>query len=149
MSDAFGHAPRGGWAPLVSELHVEDLERSLAFWCGVLGFTIAYRRPAERFVYLERPEGGQIMLCQRNGRWETGPLEPPFGRGAMFQIYVSDLGAIEARIATQGWPIHTGPREVWRRTGDTESGQREIFVQDPDGYLLMIAANIGTRIPAA
>ena len=149
MSDAFGQAPRGGWAPLVSELHVEDLERSLTFWCGVLGFTVAYRRPVELFVYLERPEGGQIMLCQRNGRWETAPLEAPFGRGAMFQIYVRDLDAIEARIAAHGWPIHTGAREIWRRTGDTESGQREIFVQDPDGYLLMIAANIGTRIPAA
>jgi hypothetical protein len=29
-----------------------------------------------------------------------------------------------------------------------ESGQREVFVQDPDGYLVMVAQNIGTRAPA-
>ena len=57
---------------MVAELHVNKLEDSLEFWCGLLGFEVAYRRPAEKFVYLERPEGAQIMLCQRHGRFETG-----------------------------------------------------------------------------
>ncbi len=49
------------------------------------------------------------------------------------------------RIAAAAWPIYLGPREVWRRTGNQDSGQREVFVQDPDGYLLMLANAIGTR----
>jgi catechol 2,3-dioxygenase-like lactoylglutathione lyase family enzyme len=137
--------PKAGWAKIVTELHVADLDVSLAFWTDVIGFEIAYRRVEEKFVYLEHPEGQQIMFCQRHGRFETGPMQYPLGQGAMFQIYLRDIGPILADLAAQKWPIYLGPREVWRETGDRESGQREVFVQDPDGYLLMLAQNIGER----
>ncbi|GAB4191397.1 MAG: VOC family protein [Thalassobaculales bacterium] len=140
-----GRPPRTGWAPMVAELHVLDLEASLAFWTGLLGFAVAYRRREEKFAYLERPEGGQIMLCQRHGRFETGPLDPPLGRGAMFQVYIEGLQPVLDRLAAAGWPLYLGPREVWRRTGDREGGQREVFVQDPDGYLVMAAESLGSR----
>jgi len=145
MADEFGAMPRHGFARMVPELHVNELERSLAFWRDVVGFAVAYRRPAEGFVYLERPEGAQVMLCQRHGRYETGPMERPLGQGAMFQVYVDDLAAVLTAISVAGWPVYQGPREVWRRTGTQESGMREVFVQDPDGYLLMVAQNIGRR----
>jgi catechol 2,3-dioxygenase-like lactoylglutathione lyase family enzyme len=134
---------------MVPELHVTDLATSLAFWCDILGFAIAYQRPAEHFVYLERAEGAQVMLCQRNGRFETGPMQPPLGQGAMFQVYVDTIDPMLAALTAAGWPIYLGPREVWRRTGDQESGQREVFVQDPDGYLLMLANSIGRRVVAS
>jgi catechol 2,3-dioxygenase-like lactoylglutathione lyase family enzyme len=137
--------PKTGWAKMVAELHVTDLEASLTFWRDILGFDIAYERGAEKFVCLEHPEGQQIMLCQRHGRFETGSMQYPLGRGAMFQIYLRDISLILAKLAAQQWPIYLGPREVWRETGDRESGQREVFVQDPDGYLLMLAQNIGER----
>ena len=43
--------------------------------------------------------------------------------------------------------IHAHPELGFteERTGDRESGQREVFVQDPDGYLLMLAHSIGER----
>ncbi|HTV44113.1 MAG TPA: VOC family protein [Stellaceae bacterium] len=137
--------PKTGWAKMVAELHVVDLEISLAFWKDIIGFEIAFSREEEKFVYLEHPEGQQIMLCQRHGRFETGPMQPPLGQGAMFQIYFEDASAILDKLASENWPVYLGPREVWRRTGDRESGQREVFVQDPDGYLLMLAQNIGER----
>jgi hypothetical protein len=34
---------------------------------------------------------------------------------------------------------------VWREVGDRQAGQREIFVLDPDGYLVMIAHHLGER----
>lgn len=145
MSDLHGAPPRHGWARMVPELHVTDLARSLAFWRDIAGFAIAYQRAAEGFVYLERPDGAQVMLCQRHGRFETGPMQHPLGQGAMFQAYVDDLAPVLAAIATVEWPIYLGPREIWRQTGNVESGQREVFVQDPDGYLLMIAQEIGQR----
>jgi len=138
--------PRTGWAKIVTELHVTDLEVSLAFWKDILGFEIAYRREEEKFVYLEHPEGQQIMLCQRHGRFETGPMQLPLGQGAMFQIYFQEIGSILANLAHQNWPIYLGSREVWRKTGDRESGQQEVFVQDPDGYPLMLAQSIGARV---
>ena len=144
-----GAPPRTGWAALVAEILVSDIEASLSFWRDVLGFEIAYQRAEERFAYLERADGAQIMLHQRGGVWETGPLEPPFGRGVMFQIYVESLAPLLQRVRTARHPIHTGPREVWRRHGDREGGQREVFVLDPDGYLIMLAERLGHRPLAA
>jgi len=34
---------------------------------------------------------------------------------------------------------------VWLSVGDREAGQREIFVLDPDGYLVMVADDLGER----
>ena len=140
-----GAPPRGGWAKLVCELLVEDLIVSRAFWQGVLGFEVAYQRPQQGFVYLERPDGAQIMLCRRSGAWETGPFERPYGRGVMFQVYVDGLPEIAEALTRSGHPLVAGPREVWRRWGDREGGKREIVVQDPDGYLVMLAEDLGER----
>lgn len=63
----------------------------------------------------------------------------------MFQIYFGSIEPVLSALRVSNWPIYLGPREVWRRTGDCESGQREVFLQDPDGYLLMVADNIGWR----
>lgn len=145
MSDDYGTPPRGGVARMITELHVNNLEASLAFWRDILGFEIAFQRPDERFVYLEHPEGQQIMLCQRHGRFETGPLNQPLGQGAMFQIYLQEIGPVLDRLQARDWPLYLGPRDIWRRVGQEEHGQREVFVQDPDGYLLMLAEEIGQR----
>jgi catechol 2,3-dioxygenase-like lactoylglutathione lyase family enzyme len=140
-----GAPPKSGWAKLVPELLASDLAESLGFWRDLLGFAIAYQRPEEAFVYLERPEGAQIMLSQRCGKWETAPLDRPFGRGAMFQVYVASLDAVQRSLEAADWPLYAGPREVWREVGDRQVGQREIFVLDPDGYLVMVAQDLGER----
>lgn len=145
MTENNGAPPKTGWARLVCELLVEDFGKSLKFWTGPLGFDVAYNRPEQPFAYLERPEGAQIMLCQRSGNWETAALKHPLGRGVMFQIGVDDLAAVEKALAAAGWPLYASPREVWREVGDRESGSREIFVQDPDGYLVMLAEDLGER----
>jgi len=145
MTTDYGTPPKTGWAKLVSELLVEDVKASLHFWTELLGFDVAYQRPEEDFAYLERREGAQIMLKQRWGTWETGAMEQPYGRGVMFQIYVDHISDIQTRLASVDWPLYAGPREVWRRHGDREGGQREIFVQDPDGYLIMFAEDLGER----
>jgi catechol 2,3-dioxygenase-like lactoylglutathione lyase family enzyme len=134
------------WASLMPEIMVSDFDRSLAFWTGVLGFAAAYDRPAQKFVYLERPEGGQMMLYQRDGAWETGPLAPPYGRGVVLQVYVADLAPVEAAVRAAGLAFYEEPRERWRDWGDREGGQREFLVQDPDGYLVMVAERIGERL---
>jgi catechol 2,3-dioxygenase-like lactoylglutathione lyase family enzyme len=104
-----------------------------------------YRRLEEAFAYLERPEGAQIMLSQRSGEWETAALDRPYGRGAMFQVYVAGIEPVAHSLEAAGWPLYAGPREVWREVGDRQAGQREIFVLDPDGYLVMVADNPGER----
>jgi catechol 2,3-dioxygenase-like lactoylglutathione lyase family enzyme len=146
MAIDYGYPPKGGFAKLVSELLVEDLRESLYFWRDVLGFQIAYQRPEQKFAYLESPDGAQIMLCERSeGRWETGAMEKPYGRGVLFQIYISSIDPIMDRLKDLRVPIYAGPREVWRRYGDREGGKREVIVLDPNGYLVMLAEDLGER----
>jgi len=87
----------------------------------------------------------QVMLCERNGRWELGEMQRPFGRGIHFQMMVDRLTPILDHLATANWPLFEGPQEIWYRTGDTEGGQREILVQDPDGYLFRFTESLGQR----
>jgi hypothetical protein len=71
-----GAPPKSGWAKLIPELLASDLAESLGFWRDLLGFAIAYQRPEEAFVYLERPEGAQIMLSQRLREMGDGTARP-------------------------------------------------------------------------
>jgi catechol 2,3-dioxygenase-like lactoylglutathione lyase family enzyme len=144
LSPGHGRAPTGGFAPLTPELGVTDIAASLAFWCGLLGFTVAFDRPAARFAYLER-EGAQIMLCECNGRWEPGEMQRPFGRGINLQITVGRVAPVLDALQAAGWPLYEAPADTWYRAGESEVGQREFLVQDPDGYLVRLAESLGRR----
>jgi hypothetical protein len=85
------------------------------------------------------------MIYERDGDWETGLIEAPYGRGAIVQVYVADVAAVAAAVAGAGHPFYVAPREKWRDWGDRLGGQREFLVQDPDGFLVMVAERIGTR----
>ena len=145
-SPSSGQPPEGGFSAMTPELTVQDIDASLRFWCDLLGFVVAYDRPAARFAYLARGSA-HIMLRQRNGRWDTGVLERPYGRGVNFQITVDNLGPILTALDAVRWPLFEEPSEAWYRTGSVEGGQRECLVQDPDGYLVRLAENLGQRQP--
>jgi len=145
LSSGTGNLPKGGFNALVPELDVTDIEESLRFWCGLLGFEVAYDRPQAKFAYLQR-EGAQVMLCQINRNWEVGPLERPFGRGINFQIAASAIDPIVSALKSAGWPLYREPYEACYRLGDSiESRSREFLVQDPDGYLIRFAQSMGRR----
>lgn len=144
VTEQNGTVPAGGFSVLVPEFDVFDLQQSLAFWCGGLGFRVAYERPEQGFVYLER-EGAQVMLTVITGEWQTGPLDYPLGRGINFEIGVSQIGPILDGLQRIAWPLFVPPREKWRVTGDQESGNREFLVQDPNGYLLRFSESLGIR----
>jgi catechol 2,3-dioxygenase-like lactoylglutathione lyase family enzyme len=147
MTHPDGQAP-DRWAPLVPELGVRDLARSLAFWRDLLGFRLVYGRPEEGFAYLEL-EGLQVMLEELGpGSWVTGELAPPLGRGLNLQMEVSRLGPLLGRLAAAGWPLWRPPEERWYRAGAVEHGQRQVLVQDPDGYLLRFCEALGERAAA-
>lgn len=138
-------APPAPWSPLIAEMMVSDFPRARAFWTDVLGFRPAFERPAQKLACLVHPDGAQVMVYERDGDWETGPMEPPFGRGAVVQVFVADVMAVAARVTAAGLPFYVAPREKWRDWGDRLGGQREFLVQDPDGYLVMVAERIGER----
>lgn len=133
------------WAPLAPELYVQDLARSLHFWCALLGFRTLYSRSEVGFAYLER-ERAQVMLEQlASDSWSVGDLAKPFGRGINLQIAASSIQPMLERLSSANWPLFRQPAERWYRTGNVESGQRQFLVQDPDGYLLRFAEGLGER----
>ena len=84
------------------------------------------------------------MLSERNGEWETGVMEHPFGRGINFQIFVSEIAPIVKALAAVDYPLMKAPWESWYRKDDEKVGQREFLVQDPDGYVLRFAERLWT-----
>ena len=129
------------------ELLVSDLEASLGFWVGILGFKVRYDRTEERFTYLRRDDC-DVMLEEMRGaarQWISGPIEKPFGRGVNLQIEGNDWSRQLANLREEEWPLYLEPEDRWYRMGDEEVGQRQFLVQDPDGYLLRLCQPIGKR----
>ena len=131
---------------LVPELAVTDYEASRRFWCDLVGFSLRYERPEEGFGYLVLGNA-HLMLDQINqGRtWATGMLEAPLGRGINLEIQVAPLDAAWERLTQAQWPIFVEPEEKWYRAGDVEIGVLQFLIQDPDGYLVRLQAEIGER----
>ena len=133
--------------PVVPELDVADLDRSLRFYVEILEFDCRFQRPEERFAYLTRGPV-HLMLEQADGpgrRFRTAPLDYPFGRGINLQIEVPDVDALYARTVEAGAVVHVRLEERWYRQGDEEAGNRQFVVVDPDGYLLRFFSALGRR----
>jgi len=69
----------------------------------VLGFRIACSHPDQSFVCPEHPDGAQRIMYPRDGAWEMGAMERPFGRGVVFQVCVSDVDAIVRAASANSW----------------------------------------------
>lgn len=130
---------------MVPELSVSNFERSLAFYVDVLGFSIRIRRENPDFVYLEQ-EHVQMMLEQISDEgWITGELEAPLGRGVNFQVELSDLEPLVKRLQTHKVSLFREMKETWYDIGEKLSGERELLLQDPDGYLLRFTQHLGEK----
>ena len=141
------------FAPLIPELYVTDLARSLNFYVDRLGFSVAYARPDEGFAFLELG-GAQLMLEQtdslepssaqdyENGRWRTGRLEPPLGRGVNFEIAVTSVEALAARLREADYSLLLEPQEKTYRVGKQVKRVKRFLVADPDGYLLRFSETL-------
>ena len=76
---------------------------------------------------------------------QTGPMEYPRGQGVNFSIVTSNLEGIASALTEKGYPLRIPIRDQWHRQDDMEHGERQLWVMDPDGYLLRFFESIGTR----
>ena len=129
---------------LIPELSVSNFEKSLKFYVGVLGFKIEYKRGESKFAMLSL-QGSQIMIEEVNNNWITGKLEQPFGRGINFQIEVDKIQPILDNLKNNNYPIFVEPKESWYRQDNQLLGNKEFLIQDPDGYLLRFAEDLGIK----
>lgn len=112
---------------MVPFVHVDDVERSIAFY-QQLGFTVT-----SVYRYRERPvwaalesEGAELMVTL-----DGDPIDPA-GQGVLFYLYAHNLAALRAQLIASG--IDAGEIE------DGAPGpSQEMSVTDPDGYRLMVA----------
>lgn len=132
------------WQKMVPELYVSNFSVSLEFYTNVLGFRVLYTRYDPEFVYLEQ-EALQLMLLQTGKIWLGEPLEPPYGRGVNLQMEVTDVQPIYERLVEHGVTMQRELKDVWRETGEVQTGSREFYVQDPDGYLLRFCQPLGDK----
>ncbi|MFP7723620.1 bleomycin resistance protein [Lysobacter sp. A3-1-A15] len=133
------------WNALVPELTVDQIEVSLRFYTTA-GFSVRFQRDAPPFAYLELGQA-QLMLEQQHERgWNVTPLDRPLGRGINLQIEVPDANAVRSALVATGVTIFREVKDTWYSvTPNVQKGQRELLVQDPDGYLLRFAQHLGSR----
>lgn len=136
---------------LVPELYCSNIDKSLDFYCRLLGFNVAYDRPEERFAFLEL-SGVEIMLdeiiseeAENKQSWITGKLEKPYGRGINLEFQVDSADAIYTSLQAADWPIFLPIHDAWYRRGNVELGNRQFLVLDPDGYQLRPYMSLGVR----
>lgn len=129
---------------LIPELAVHDLDVSLRFYLDVIGFEMVYSRPEEGFAFLQLSDS-QLMLDQIDlGRtWRTASFDHPLGRGVNFQIRVDGVQTVTDRLAAAGLEPYMATETKWYRVGDEQQGQRQVLIQDPDGYLLRLFETLG------
>jgi uncharacterized glyoxalase superfamily protein PhnB len=119
--------PKQRVSGLVPFVHVEDVERTIAYY-DHLGFILAsvykYR---ERPVWAElRSEGAVLMVST------DGDSIDPAGQGVLFYLYSDNLAALREQLLADG--IHVG--EI---VDGTPGPPQEMRLTDPDGYVVMVA----------
>jgi catechol 2,3-dioxygenase-like lactoylglutathione lyase family enzyme len=136
------------FSDLIPELSVSDWQRSVAFYCGMLGFACVYDRPEEGFAFLRR--GSAQLMLDQIGQGRTfnnghGPETPPFGRGVNLQIAVESVAPILSTLQENDWPLFLPLEDRWYRRDAVLLGNRQFVVADPDGYLLRFYEDLGSR----
>ena len=122
---------------LESSLYVADLDRSEAFYRGVLGFECLLRD--DRMCGLAVPGGSVLLLFRRGGSVHPSPVPggiiPPHDGGGTqhlaFAIPLAELAAWEAHLLAAGVPIES---RVVQSFGGTS-----LYFRDPDGHSVEVA----------
>ncbi len=119
------------WNPLVPELTVADIERSLRFYAAA-GFSVRFRRTDPAFAYLELGQA-QLMLEQEYAEgWNVAPLERPLGRGVNFQIEVPNAEVVLTALQSLGFQTFLGISDAWYPVSvSQQEGQREFLFAGP------------------
>ena len=114
-------------------MHVENLERALAFFTDILGFEIPFR--VANYAYVHRETVGFRILEQK------GPDgAPPGNRRFAYYVDVRDVDGPYAELKPR---LDTLPAGDVYGPVNQSYGQRELLVLAPDGNLLAFGQAIG------
>jgi catechol 2,3-dioxygenase-like lactoylglutathione lyase family enzyme len=115
-------------------VHVADVDRSVAFY-ELLGFELLHEfAPDGRRVwaFLERGDA-RLMVAEADA-----PVDPA-AQAVLFYLYTRDVDGLRAHLVSSG--VAAGPV-----TSGGPGPDRQMRVDDPDGYCLMVAEIEGERV---
>ena len=116
-------------------LTVGDIEASLAYYEGVLGFTVVERWENEGKLLGASIAAGDVMLMLGQDDWAQGRDRQ---KGAGFRLYCTteqDVDELAAAIKARGGELaHEPTDQPW--------GARDFSVVDPDGFKISISYQI-------
>ena len=127
---------------------VDDMDRSLAFYCDGLGLKVevdwildapyvkellGIAFDAIRGVFLCIPEGGSVELLEYRGIERMAAASRPCDPGAgHLCLYVDDVAAVHRRLTELGFRARSvGVVDI---TAGPNAGARSVYIADPDGY---------------
>ena len=116
-------------------MHVDNLERAVAFFTEILGFETRFR--ANNYAYVHRETTGFRILEQRGADGA-----PPGNRRFGYYIDVRDVDGLYAELRPK---LDTLPKGDVYGPVDQTYGQRELLVLAPDGNLLAFGQAIDAR----
>ena len=117
---------------LAASLTVSDLQRSLAWYRDVVGFTVdrKFEREGRLAAVALKAGAVELLLGQDDGARGEGRVK---GEGFSLQITTTqDVDALAKRIQDRGGLLTNEPADVW--------GARVFRMQDPDGFRLTISS---------
>jgi len=113
-------------------MHVEDLEKALAFFNDILGFETQWRMA--NYAYVHRETAGFRIMEQK------GPEgAPPGNRRFAYYIDVYDVDALYAELKPK---LDTLPKGDVHGPANKAYWQRELLVLAPDGNLIAFGQKI-------
>lgn len=112
---------------VVPLLFVEDIQRSVEFYCGALGFDLIQKWEPDGKLGWCRIERGQTAVMLQQACEEDDPATDR-GRGVALFFLCDDADALRAEFGAAGLPVDP-PKVAFY-------GMNQLFLKDPDGYNL-------------
>jgi lactoylglutathione lyase len=116
-------------------LTVNDIQRSLAWYRDVLGFTVKDRWENEGKLLGVEMVAGDVLIMLAQDDWKKGRSRV---KGEGIRIYydtTQNIDRLAERIKNNGGTLTQEPR-------DQSWGTRDLTVEDPDGYKITIGSDL-------
>ena len=119
-------------------LNVADLERSVAFYSRVFGWSVSGRGDGYAFL---SDESRLVVTLWKQSDGEFSPRTPGLHHLSFEVGSVDDVQAVEARVREEGTRLHHDGI-VPHREGASSGG---LFFEDPDGIRLEVFTGAGVH----
>ena len=120
-----------------------DLDRTIAFYCGLLGLKLALRKPQTKgeVAFLDAG-GGMLEVFAPGAGIDLSRDVPPHEAGVRHLTFAfTDIGVMIEKLAAAGVEIIEQPRIAH----NTEMFKRVSFVRDPDGIIIELVERAAGR----